>query len=260
MSWITKMLLLGGDESGFRPRDDYRDAEIRHDGPQSWEYAPEDRFRDRRGREHYDDGRFAPMDDGRMWVDSRHYSPQSHYPPPMTPYVPPVYERNVWETRGEYARPRYDSHPYGRYPGDRSEYPMDKIGFAMEGEVGRPAEFEAHHMDHHMSGHASSGEYPPLTREKAEKWVAGMKNADGSPSPRWPLEQTKQIQSQRGIGLDPIKFWVTMNMMFSDYATVAEKAGVSTTDFYADMAKAFLTDKDAQPDKLDRYYCAIAGR
>ncbi len=137
---------------------------------------------------------------------------------------------------------------------------MDKIGFAVEGEMGHPSEFRAHHMDRHMSGHASGEEYHPLTREKAEKWVANMKNADGSPSPRWSLEQTKQIQSQRGIGLDPIKFWVAMNMMFSDYAAVAEKAGVSTTDFYVDMAKAFLTDKDAQPDKLDRYYCVIAER
>ena len=28
----------------------------------------------------------------------------------------------------------------------------------------------------------------------------------------------------------------------------------SKIEFYADMAKAFLDDKDAQPDKLARYY------
>lgn len=41
------------------------------------------RFRDRRGREHYDNGRFAPMrNDGEM---------NSHYEP-YSPYVPPVYQ------------------------------------------------------------------------------------------------------------------------------------------------------------------------
>ena len=45
-----------------------------------------------------------------------------------------------------------------------------------------------------------------------------------------------------------------MNMIYSDYCVVAEKLGTSTAEFYAGMAKAFLDDKDAQPDKLGRYY------
>jgi len=152
---------------------------------------------------------------------------------------------------------------------------MDKIGFSMDGEIGHPWEMGggyradiAHHngdeMAYHAgkrsSGFAATDMHRPLTRDTAEAWVAAMKNSDGSTGPHWTMEQTKQIQAQKGIGLDPVKFWVTMNMMFSDYATAAEKVGASTTDFYADMAKAFLTDKDAKPDKLDRYYCAIVKR
>ena len=45
-----------------------------------------------------------------------------------------------------------------------------------------------------------------------------------------------------------------MNMMYSDYCRVAEKVGASSLDFYAYMAKAFLDDRDAAPNKLARYY------
>ncbi len=43
-------------------------------------------------------------------------------------------------------------------------------------------------------------------------------------------------------------------MIYSDYCAVAEKLGTSTAEFYACMAKAFLDDKDARPEKLARYY------
>ena len=68
------------------------------------------------------------------------------------------------------------------------------------------------------------------------------------------MEQTKQIQAQKGIESDPLKFWVAMNMVYSDYSKVAKKLNVNNADFYACMAEAFLEDKDAQEDKLERYY------
>ena len=46
-----------------------------------------------------------------------------------------------------------------------------------------------------------------------------------------------------------------LNMIYSDYVKVAKKFNVgSNIDFYVDMAKAFLDDKDAGPDKLTKYY------
>lgn len=220
---------------------------------------PDSRFRDRRGREHYDNGRFAPMsnygpyDHGDPDWD---YGANSRYYPGFHP-VPPIYRGNN------------DM----RYRGD---VPMNKIGFSMDGEIGRPWEMGGNYrMDaaytagdemayRHggkMSGYGSAeNHFQPLTRETAEAWVAKMENADGSTGAHWTLEQTKQLQAQKGIGLDPIKFWVAMNMMYSDYFLAADKAGIGTPDFYADMAKAFLVDKDSKPDKLDRYYCAIVKR
>lgn len=54
---------------------------------------------------------------------------------------------------------------------------------------------------------------------------------------------------------DPLKFWLALNLMYSDYSKVAKKHNVGgSIDFYVDMAKAFLDDKDAGPDKLAKYY------
>ena len=123
-----------------------------NDGRSYDNYDVDDKFRDRRGREHYDngryaprsemmepedrgyrrysDGRFAPRNDGGMWVDSRYwddrmYGPQSHY---GYPYVPPVYR----EDGGAYTERR------------EMNRPMNKIGFAIsgEGEMRTPREFD----------------------------------------------------------------------------------------------------------------------
>lgn len=49
-----------------------------------------------------------------------------------------------------------------------------------------------------------------------------------------------------------------MNMMFSDYYPVAKKHNVNTPEFYADLAAAFINDKDASKDKVEKYYeCVV---
>ncbi len=106
------------------------------------------------------------------------------------------------------------------------------------------------------SAHAS--EHKALTKETALEWTGRMQNEDGTTGPHWSMEQTEQARKQRGIDCDPLAFYVTMNMMYSDYCKAAEKVNASSVDFYAYMARAFLDDKDAQPDKLERYYRCIA--
>ena len=53
---------------------------------------------------------------------------------------------------------------------------------------------------------------------------------------------------------------VTMNMMYSDYYDVARKFGVNVPEFYAELARAFLMDKDGPgpEEKLCAYYRCIA--
>lgn len=123
-------------------------------------------------------------------------------------------------------------------------------------------EYSRHDMMAHAGGtmehthqHGASSDYIPFTEEMADKWYKHMENEDGTRGAHWTLEQAEQVMNQHGIDCDPIQFWVTLNMIYSDYVTVAKKHGVGDkVDFYVDMAKAFLCDKDAPADKLARYY------
>ena len=90
--------------------------------------------------------------------------------------------------------------------------------------------------------------------ETVRRWMQNLKNEDGTTGPHWTKEQTTQAMQQRGIDLDPTRFYITMNMMYSDYCNAAKAIGCSNMDFYVEMAKAFLEDGDAVPDKLAAYY------
>lgn len=207
---------------------------------------PEDRFRDRRGREHYDNGRYAPM--------SAYYDDmEDAYPmPPIYPTVPPIYTmEDGWGAH-------HDS--------DRRGLPMNRIGFAVpednpkryRSHVPYPSMHETEYRKSPMQkGWADSMELEPITKELALEWVSDMKNSDGTTGPHWSMEQAKQAMEQQKIDCDPIEFFVALNMMYSDYYRVAKKFNCSNIEFYACMAKAFLDDKDAHPDKLARYYDAI---
>lgn len=103
---------------------------------------------------------------------------------------------------------------------------------------------------------ASSSE--SMSLETAKEWTKHMQNEDGTSGPHWSVEQAKQIMAQRNIALDVPAFWATLNMIYSDYSRVAKKYNVGNNlDFYVDMAKAFLEDKDAGPGKLSNYYNSI---
>lgn len=99
---------------------------------------------------------------------------------------------------------------------------------------------------------------PNLTPETAKHWVSKMENADGTHGPHWSIEKTEEVRKQRGIAVDEVTWWATMNMIYSDYCLAVEKLGANTAEFYICLAKAFLDDKDAQPNKLARYYEYIA--
>lgn len=101
-----------------------------------------------------------------------------------------------------------------------------------------------------------------FTREDAEAWAEKMQNADCTTGPHWTMEQTSAVADASGAGHD-IPHWVfgvTMNMMYSDYYEVARKFGVNVPEFYAELARAFLMDKDGPgpEEKLCAYYRCIA--
>lgn len=103
----------------------------------------------------------------------------------------------------------------------------------------------------------SGSDVQPMTRENAKQWVQKMKHADGTTGEHWTYDQTYQVMKQRNIDCDPVEFYATMNMLWSDYGKVAEKFGVSNVEYWAELSKAFLLDKDAVEDKLSVYHECI---
>ena len=99
---------------------------------------------------------------------------------------------------------------------------------------------------------SGSGQF---TMEIAKEWTKHMQNEDGTTGPHWTVEQAKQIMAQRNLSLNPAEFFTTLNMIYSDFSPIAKKHGLGgSLEFYVDMAKAFLNDKDAAPNKLSNYY------
>lgn len=227
MKRSTRMLLMNGG------RTDRHEHGTEH---RDYDSVPEYRFRDRRGREHYDDGRYAPMSayDGGY----RHYEP----------YIPPVYEGRTGYRRDDMQTP----------PG------MHRIGFAVEGEMERMPQDHRNGYRHSTArgekpdvpGQYYKDESPiPFTKETAMEWTGDMENADGSKGPHWSMEQVRQVMEQRGIDCDPLQFFAVLNSVYSDYCTVAKKHGIGNKmDFYVDLAKAWLEDTDAAEDKAARYF------
>lgn len=198
----------------------------------------EARFRDRRGREHYDNGRFAPMRN-EMGDDMEDPESRRRYPRRRDGTFAPRSEMRDG-SGGEMYYPMYPMPIY-----EREEQPhMNRIGFEAESEGKR-------YMGNIVP---MRGGEKKLTREMAEEWMGSIQNEDGIKGPKWSMEETKRVMKQKGIEVDPVTFWVVMNALYSDYCNVLKKHNASTVDMYADLACAWIMDKDAVKDKAAAYY------
>lgn len=188
-------------------------------------------------------GRFRPRGEMNMGMDMEEDDDDkvmdAYYP--KMPVLPPYYDREEIK-------------------------PIRKIGFVVEpteynreyrGTVEYPNMLEGEYLrgEDPMMGHAMPDETPKFTKDMAEKWMKGLENSDGSRGPHWSMEQAKQVMASKGVPGDPLPFFVALNAMYADYSKVFKRHGVGDKlDLYVDMAKAFLEDEDAQPEKLARYY------
>lgn len=111
----------------------------------------------------------------------------------------------------------------------------------------------------HKHNEANEGE-PEFTQKTARKWVERMENEDGTTGAHWTKEQTEAVRKASGREYPACIWWAAMNMCYSDYYGVAVKHGVNKPEFYADLADAFLDDKDADgaEEKISAYYHCIA--
>ena len=97
----------------------------------------------------------------------------------------------------------------------------------------------------------------------AVEWVSSMVNEDGSHGEHWTMDETSGVARSLGVtfgeGLTEYCWWVTMNMLYSDYYNVAKRYSVASATFFGEMAKAFLFDKDGGTprEKLSGYYFGI---
>ena len=268
MNTLMKVRMLGGDSERGRDRGrGYREAEQPRAGYYSGEnepmrsaYEPMDaRFRDRTGREHYDNGRFAPM--------RSEYQSGGYEPPRMGDDDEEEYRRKwtIIENRNAPMRAQGDW-PAPQYRGEMNDDGMRRIyGFGgMDG--GSYATYRGPDRGDEMGwrrgsaekGHGYSEMVPPMNREMAEEWMHGLKNEDGSHGPHWSMEQVKNLMQQRGLQGDLLRVWVAMNAEYSDMVGVYRKYGMDRPEVYLDAAMArWINDKDAVEEKEAAYYTYV---
>lgn len=245
----------------------------------------DNRFRDRTGREHYDNGRFAPMrseyDGGMVGMYTNMSAPisgnmrnyehisenydrmtptRSNYDRPSMGYVEPV--RMGGDDDDDYRR-KWTITENNAYPRMEPEYNRDGMrrvmGFAGSSYVDHPHMDEmSHRSGEKIPGHASGKGMPVLTREMAEYWMENLQNEDGTKGPHWSLEDIKSIIKQRSLQVDPIRLWVGMNAEYSDNVMINRKYGVDKQEYYLESAIAkWLNDKDAVDDKEAAYFMHV---
>lgn len=159
------------------------------------------------------------------------------------------------QSNGEYRSGEHRNGDWGGVRGDRyndEPYAVHDNGY----QNGDNWHVEGNEGSHTMNDYSrQGGAARPFTMADAREWVGKMENEDGTHGAHWTIDQVKQVIAQKKLDCDPVQMWAAMNMIYSDYYKAAKKHGVGgNLDFYVDMAKAFLDDKDAGPSKISAYY------
>lgn len=117
------------------------------------------------------------------------------------------------------------------------------------------------YINRHMPWHETTGELQTipckLTREEADDWGKSMENADGTNGPHWTMEEADKLHKQYGLSCDKLEFWAVINSIYSDYCEALRESAASTPEVYVRLAKAWICDKDAVPNKASAYYTYI---
>lgn len=114
-----------------------------------------------------------------------------------------------------------------------------------------------HKEAHGMDVSPAENSKPHFNRQMAEEWVSRMQNADGTRGPHFSIEKSKEIMKQYNVDCDPVEFWAVLNSLYSDYDQALKKNNASTLELYACLAKAWIEDQDAVPNKAAAYYTHV---
>lgn len=89
-----------------------------------------------------------------------------------------------------------------------------------------------------------------ITEDLAKEWVSSMR-----PMAKWTMEDTNAVLKQYGLNIDPIQFYVVMNMLYSDMKNVLGSGDdEESLEKYVEATKDWLNDDDVGKDKLYDYY------
>jgi hypothetical protein len=89
-----------------------------------------------------------------------------------------------------------------------------------------------------------------LTEDKAGEWIRSMRPL----GMHWTLEQTNEVHKEHKLEIDKIDFWAMMNAMYNDYHDIFQ----DNVETYISLAKDFICDEDAEPNKTYIYWKNIA--
>ena len=162
--------------------------------------------------------------------------------------------RNPYGAKGGYVRDRRNDYE-DDYPRRKRDYEDDYATYNDRRMRDYDDEEDYRRRDY--------GKPKMFSRKDMETWKSMMRHEDGTRGEHFRKDQVKHACQQAGIDCEEFGedvFCLAMNMMYSDYCKVAKKYGVDMPEYYADLAKAFLRDKDfdGKPEeKLYLYYKAI---
>ena len=135
------------------------------------------------------------------------------------------------------------------YPPANNMYPMDMHPGNSYGDIyAHGTIYAPDAMNKPMGkGHHESMK-KPVDEQTARHWVEKMEGGE-----KFSPDLTDQLRNSHCPECKKWEFYTAINMMYSDYCSVAKKLNVDRADFYALMAKAFLEDEDAGEHKLRKY-------
>lgn len=93
-----------------------------------------------------------------------------------------------------------------------------------------------------------------LCEKYAKEWVKKLERNDGGTGEKWSVEQTESVRQNYAPQADKWEWYAVLNSIYSDY--YHEKFD---NTIYYQLAKDFITDKDAVRDKVLAYYMYIVG-
>lgn len=171
--------------------------------------------------------------------------------------------RRDYDDRDRDYRRDYDDRDYDRRGRDYDD--RSRRDYRMDRDYDRDYDRRRDYDDRDYDRDYGETQYGKMSRKDIEKWKKSFKNEDGTHGEHFTKEQIEPIARHQGIDMKRIGgvdvLCLAVNMMYSDYCKVAKKNGVNHLEFYVDMAKAFLEDKDfmGEPEeKLWLYYKCIA--